>query len=262
MGIYHCFLPCVSRIRELVCIIACPYGRLQGVLLDQQSIVVAYNYKRGEPRGKIQKETPISHGDCVDCNLCVDVCPTGIDIRNGTQLECVNCTACIDICNEVMHKTKRKPNLIGFYSDEQIKTNRTQIWNKRTIAYTILLGLLLSITAYLLLTRKPIEATILRTPGMLFQRQAHNKISNLYNYEIINKTYKPINITLKTNLPESEIQLIGSKQITIPAETVVKGSFFIIIPQEKIKSYKTKMKLYLISDQLRVDEVKTNFLGN
>ena len=262
MGIYHCFLPCVSRIRELVCIIACPYGRLQGVLLDQQSIVVAYNYKRGEPRGKIQKEAPISHGDCVDCNLCVDVCPTGIDIRNGTQLECVNCTACIDICNEVMHKTKRKPNLIGFYSDEQIKTNRTQIWNKRTIAYTILLGLLLSITAYLLLTRKPIEATILRTPGMLFQRQAHNKISNLYNYEIINKTYKPINITLKTNLPESEIQLIGSKQITIPAETVVKGSFFIIIPQEKIKSYKTKMKLYLISDQLRVDEVKTNFLGN
>ncbi|HEX7365538.1 MAG TPA: cytochrome c oxidase accessory protein CcoG, partial [Pelobium sp.] len=122
-----------AHFRELVCIVACPYGRLQGVLLDKNSLVVAYNYLRGEPRGRIKKNelNPQPLGDCVDCNLCVAVCPTGIDIREGTQLECVNCTACIDACNQVMDKVNRPRNLIGYYSEEMIKNNQQPKLNLR-----------------------------------------------------------------------------------------------------------------------------------
>src|SRR5690606_11396773 len=115
-------------VREIVCTHICPYGRLQGVLLDDQSLVVAYNYQRGEPRGKIKKgaEQQQELGDCIDCTLCVQVCPTGIDIRDGLQLECVNCTACIDACDSVMEKINRPKRLIGFYSSKQIEENTTE----------------------------------------------------------------------------------------------------------------------------------------
>ena len=106
--------------REQVCIIACPYGRLQGVLLDNKSIVVAYDHERGENRQKLRKEEirdEKGFGDCIDCKQCVLVCPTGIDIRNGTQLECINCTACIDACDEIMDTVGFEPGLIRYASE-------------------------------------------------------------------------------------------------------------------------------------------------
>ncbi|MFZ9661460.1 MAG: cytochrome c oxidase accessory protein CcoG [Chitinophagaceae bacterium] len=106
--------------REQVCIVVCPYGRLQGVLLDKNSIVVAYDYVRGEPRGKVSKDTIEIKGDCVDCAACVRVCPTGIDIRNGTQLECVNCTACIDACDSIMKSVEKPTGLIRYASENNI----------------------------------------------------------------------------------------------------------------------------------------------
>lgn len=118
------FYAVFAHVREMVCIVACPYGRLQAVLLDKKLIVVAYDNLRGEPRGKLQKYLPLNisaekvvvHGDCIDCNLCVQVCPTGIDIRNRTQLECVNCTACIDACDMVMDKIEKPRGLIRYDS--------------------------------------------------------------------------------------------------------------------------------------------------
>src|SRR5690606_24625877 len=110
-----------AHVREIVCTTICPYGRLQGVLLDDQSLTVAYNEQRGEPRGKLSKKDEAAKGDCVDCGLCVHVCPTGIDIRNGVQLECVNCTACVDACDTVMDKIGKPKRLIGFYSLGQIE---------------------------------------------------------------------------------------------------------------------------------------------
>lgn len=109
-----------AHVREIVCTTICPYGRLQGVLLDEQSTTVAYDYNRGEPRGKQRKGDVQDKGDCVDCNLCVHVCPTGIDIRNGIQMECVSCTACIDACDAVMDKIGKPKKLIGFYSMGEI----------------------------------------------------------------------------------------------------------------------------------------------
>ncbi len=137
--------------REQACTIVCPYGRLQGVLLDQDSIVIAYDHKRGEPRGKIKKSEESSNkGDCIDCHLCVDVCPTGIDIRNGIQLECVNCTACIDACDEVMEKINRPKKLIRYDSLNGIENNTKFKFTPRMMLYSAILVVLLGILGYLL----------------------------------------------------------------------------------------------------------------
>ncbi|MFY8020277.1 MAG: cytochrome c oxidase accessory protein CcoG, partial [Bacteroidia bacterium] len=128
-----------ARLRELVCIFICPYGRLQGLMLDKNSIVVAYDFVRGEPRGKVDKSDPTRKGDCIDCKLCVNVCPTGIDIRNGTQLECVNCTACIDACDEVMVKINKPKGLVRFDSLNGITLGKKFTFNPRNIAYSVVL---------------------------------------------------------------------------------------------------------------------------
>ena len=122
-----------SRFREQVCLVVCPYGRLQGVLLDRNSVVIAYDYTRGEQRGKITKNSVRKEGDCIDCSLCVQVCPTGIDIRNGTQLECVNCTACIDACDHVMDKVGFEKGLIRYASENGI-VNKSKCKLKGRIA--------------------------------------------------------------------------------------------------------------------------------
>src|SRR5690554_1376076 len=151
-----------AYVREIVCTTICPYGRLQGVLLDDQSLVVAYNYQRGEPRGHIKKKDDHSTetGDCIDCNLCVQVCPTGIDIRDGLQLECVNCTACIDACDDVMLKIDRPTRLIGFYSSKQIEENTNEKNNARILAYSIVLALLLVVFGWLILSRTTVGGTL------------------------------------------------------------------------------------------------------
>lgn len=253
-----------AKMRELVCIIACPYGRLQGLLLDRNSIVVAYDYQRGEPRGKIQKNTQgeeVIKGDCIDCGLCFDVCPTGIDIRNGTQLECVNCTACIDVCDEVMDKIKRPRRLIGYYSENQIAENIPFKMTVRTWSYSILLTVLFIASVLLVLNRKEVEANILRTPGTLYQEQANNKISNLYNYEIINKTFKPVEVVVRAQNPDVAIAIIGQKTIKIAPESIAKGSLFLTLPKSSVNAYQMKLDLDLYINGEINQSIKTSFLG-
>jgi len=162
-----------SYFREQICTMVCPYGRMQGVLIDSKSILVSYDYVRGEPRGA--RNT----GDCIDCHQCISVCPTGIDIRDGVQLECINCTACIDQCNTVMSKAGKDPGLIRFDSDQGIRHGHTTIWNARNKAYSVALLILFSFFLYTLFSRPVIETTILRTPGLLYQENADNTISNI-----------------------------------------------------------------------------------
>lgn len=250
-----------SKMRELVCTVVCPYGRLQGVLLDNQSIIVAYDYERGEPRAKrIKGENNLS-GDCIDCKLCVDVCPTGIDIRNGTQMECVNCTACIDACDMVMHKINRPTRLIGFKSEDEIKNKKAFQLNKRVYAYTAVLGILIIVLSYLLITRSDVKTTILRAGGTLYQiRDKDKAVSNLYNAELINKTARNIKFDIVPENPAVKVQYI-QKQDTIAYGGVAKLTFFVIFPQDEIKNYKSIVKFKLIVNNKIVDRFETTFIG-
>jgi len=202
-----------SRFREQACVIVCPYGRFQSVLLDKTSIVISYDFLRGENRGKLsrKKEPKPDQGDCIDCNQCVEVCPTGIDIRNGTQLECVNCTACIDACDTVMEKVDKPLGLIKYASYDAIKTNEHKIITPRAIGYSVVLFGLMVLLTTLLLLRSPIEATILRSPGTMFNMLANGNISNIYSVKIINKTFKKIPVDFRLKKMVGKITIAGSK---------------------------------------------------
>ncbi len=251
-----------SYVRELVCIVACPYGRLQGVLLDKNSLVVAYHYLRGEPRGRIKKNDPdpVAVGDCVDCNLCVAVCPTGIDIREGTQLECVNCTACIDACNQVMDKVGRPRNLIGYYSEEMIENNQKPKLTLRMKAYGVIIIIMMSISTYFILSRKDIDVNVLRASGGLYQEQPGGFVSNLYNAELINKSSKPMKIEFVPENPAYEIKWVQPIQQLDP-EATAKVTFFVLVPQTTITERKTSISIQVKQDGKTIETIKTNFLG-
>jgi cytochrome c oxidase accessory protein FixG len=254
-----------SHLREQVCVTICPYGRLQGVMLDQDSIVVAYDFVRGEPRGKINKKqvrttASLANGDCVDCLLCVQVCPTGIDIRNGTQLECVNCTACIDACDEVMDKVGRERGLIRYESYNGIKENRKKIFTPRAIAYSSVLMLLVALNIFLLTQRSDVEVTIMRTAGMLYQEVDEDQISNLYNFQMVNKTNDTFPVDLRVKGELGRIKLIGQTPLTKPGE-IINGAFFIEMPRAVLQKRTTRVQIQIIRGEEIIDEVKTQFLG-
>jgi len=244
--------------REQACIIVCPYGRLQGVLLDRNSILVAYDYVRGEPRGKMSDLTS-DKGDCVNCHACVRVCPTGIDIRNGTQLECVNCTACIDACDEIMDHINKPKGLIRYASENGIANKQKMVFSWRLKLYTIVLTLLLSFLAILLITRADIAARILRTPGQTYQLLDQNKTSNLYNIKLVNKTRHNIHLNIKLENIEGQIKLVNP--IEVPKESYFQTSFFIVLKNEQIKSRKTKVKIGLYQQDKQMDVLTALFLG-
>ena len=247
--------------REQACTIVCPYGRLQGVLLDQNSIVIAYDHKRGEPRGKIKKnEEQKNIGDCVDDKLCVDVCPTGIDIRNGIQLECVNCTACIDACNLVMDKVKRSRGLIRYDSLNGIENSAKFKFTSRMIGYSILLTALVSVLVILLASRTDFNINILRTPGMLFQKQPGGMISNLYDFNIVNKTFTESEIYLKLADLKGEIKLVGN-DLNLESQQKVETKFLLLIPESELKSMNTAVTIGVYSKNKLIKNVKTSFLG-
>jgi len=249
--------------REQACTVVCPYGRLQSVLLDRNSMVVAYDYKRGEPRGKIKKGENQDHqGDCVDCNLCVRVCPTGIDIRNGTQMECVACTACIDACDEIMVKVNKPEGLIRYASENGIQNGEKLKYTGRMKFYTVILFLLMGVLTFLILSRKDISGTILRTEGMLYQERGIDSISNLYTIKLSNKTSDNLVLNFKVeNFPDARIQLIGNENLKFKAESQGSGSFFIIIPNKNIKGRSTKLKIGIYHNDVKINEKSTTFLG-
>lgn len=247
--------------REQACTVVCPYGRLQGVLLDKNSMIVAYDYKRGEPRAKHSKTPAADKGDCVDCFQCVRVCPTGIDIRNGTQMECVGCTACIDACNNVMEKIGKPLDLIRYASENGIAKKEPLHYTTRMKLYSGLLGVLVVLLSILLMTRKDVDATIMRTPGMLFQERGSDSVSNLYNIKIANKTLNDIPLTLQIEGISGHIEVIGGKTIAVKKEEESAGTFFVVLPKQVILQRKLSMKIALYQGTRKIDVIKTNFLG-
>lgn len=254
--------------REQVCTIACPYGRLQSVLLDNKSAVVAYNHKRGERekgRSKFKKNenrSELGKGDCIDCSQCVHVCPTGIDIRNGTQLECINCTACIDACDAMMEKVDLPKGLIGYYSEEDIEKERSFTFTPRMKGYAAILFVLVGILSGMLFLRNDVEATILRLPGQLYEAKAGNMISNVYTFKLINKTTDKFeNVHFKLLSHDGKVESVTHQNIEVPEKGLAEGTLFIEINQALLKNEKSNVEIGIYSDEKLIETTRTNFMG-
>ncbi|HNP33529.1 MAG TPA: cytochrome c oxidase accessory protein CcoG, partial [Flavobacterium sp.] len=253
--------------REQVCIIVCPYGRLQGVLLDNKSINVAYDFVRGEKetgRAKFNKKEDralTGKGDCIDCMQCVHVCPMGIDIRNGTQLECTNCTACIDECDTIMKGVGLPKGLIRYATEDEIEKKRPFQFTARMKGYTAVLVILLGILTGILFLRNDVEADILRIPGQLYQHKGDN-ISNVYTFKLVNKTtneFKDIHFGLISQ--KGTIKPVGQSHLSLKAQSISQGTLFIEINQYLLSTDKTKIKIGVYEGNKLIETTKTNFLS-
>ncbi len=248
--------------REQACTIVCPYGRLQGVLVDSNSIIVAYDHVRGEPRAKLDRDgARTDKGDCVDCNACVRVCPTGIDIRNGTQLECINCTACIDACNDMMRRVKLPEGLIRYTSEERILGHKKSRFTGRVILYTVAATLLSAVFISLMVTRTNVETTLLRAPGTMFYESDHGTIRNLYTVKFVNRTYEQMPLQMRLVSPEGGIITLVQGEIELAPEGITEASFFVDLPAEKIVGQATPISIEVTSNGELIEVIATSFMG-
>ncbi|WP_343523589.1 cytochrome c oxidase accessory protein CcoG [Pedobacter sp.] len=255
------FYTVFAYVREVVCTVICPYGRLQGVLLDNQSLIVAYNQQRGEPRAFLQKSNVApAKGDCIDCGLCVQVCPTGIDIRNGIQLECVNCTACIDGCNEVMAKIKRPANLIGFYTQDFIKQKKPFKLGLKAYGYTAVLLIVMLVFSSLIYKRQNVETTVLRASGTLYQLGNDGTVSNLYNAELINKTNQPIRFTFRSQNKGDVINFIQKPEV-LAKEGTTHLTFFLIRKKNELKDFKSDVVFEVSANGKVISTASSSFFS-
>lgn len=213
---------------------------------------------------KNEDRQALGHGDCIDCAQCVHVCPTGIDIRNGTQLECVNCTACIDACDDVMDKVGYKRGLIRFASEDNIKKKAPFKFDLRMKGYSAVLLILVGVLIGMLFVRTDVQADIFRLPGQLYQYEPNGIINNVYTYKVINKTTHDFeNITFKvanTSI-KAEVVLVGTNSIFVPKQDVASGTLFIKIQEDTLEEEKTTLILDVYSNGKKVATAKTVFLG-
>jgi len=251
--------------REQACTFVCPYGRLQSVLLDKNTLVVAYDFIRGEKREKYKKKGRAEDsGDCIDCRKCTHVCPTGIDIRDGTQLECVNCTACIDACDEVMLKIGKPKGLIRFASQNQIETKEKFRFTPRLIAYAVFLTLLMTLLTTLLITREDVDIKFLRAKGQLYTMTGENRISNLYTFKMINKTTREMNVGIDVSKINGKVTLIGKDKLVIPSNTQIEAALILELPLESMNGEKNDFMVDIVDldkDRKVIDVIKVQFSG-
>jgi cytochrome c oxidase accessory protein FixG len=256
-----------ARFREQACTFICPYGRFQSTVLDENTLIVAYDYKRGEQRARQdRRQSPAQRlqagrGDCVDCNLCVSVCPAGIDIRDGIQMECVHCTACIDACDGVMDKIKRPRGLIRYASLNSIERGQPFRITPRMIGYGVVLTVLASLFLFLVLTRSNVEATLLRAPGGLFEQLPNGNLVNLYTLQLVNKTSRPVPVQLKLEGVPGKLSIMGDPKLVVPKEQLAETSVLIEMSPDLLRHGPKKFEVGIYTQGRRVQTVHTTFIG-
>jgi cytochrome c oxidase accessory protein FixG len=256
-----------ARFREQACTFICPYGRLQSLLLDDNSILVAYDHRRGEKRGPMRQAQKFSdrrltsHGDCVACNRCVTVCPTGIDIRNGVQMECVQCTACIDACDHVMDKIGAPRGLIRYASVNGIERREPLRLTPRLAGYCVVLAALATVLGLMLFMRSDVEATVLRAPGSLFQQMPDGHFSNLYTVRVVNKTSREMPVELRLENPAGSLNVMGQGSIVVAPQKLSENSVLIELDPSAMKSGTTPLVIGVYSGGKKLQTLKTAFIG-
>jgi cytochrome c oxidase accessory protein FixG len=256
-----------ARFREQACTFICPYGRFQSVLLDENSIVVAYDHTRGEKRAPMKREQKFSerrqtgNGDCIACNQCVSVCPTGIDIRNGTQMECVHCTACMDACDNVMTKIGAPRGLIRYASLNGIERREPLRFTPRLAGYCVVLFVLTLILGLMLFKRADVEATVLRAPGSMFQQMPDGHFSNLYTVRVVNKTSREMPVELRLENPAGSLTVMGEGRIVVAAQKLSESSVLIELDPAAMKSGTTPLVIGVYSGGRKIETLKTAFIG-
>jgi len=255
-----------ARFREQACTFICPYGRFQSTLVDENTIVVAYDHRRGERRGHLHRGEPHDAratrgtGDCIDCRQCVAVCPTGIDIRNGTQMECVHCTACMVACDGIMDRIQRPRGLIRYASLNGIEKREPLRVTPRIIGYTVILLVLGALLLVVLLSRSDVDTTLLRAPGTLFQQTPEGRISNLYILKLVNKTSHSMPVELRLEEPEGKMTVIGGNP-TVPAQQLIQTSVLIEMPPEAVPEGTRHVHVGVYSGDRRLSRERASFLG-
>jgi len=261
------FYAIFARFREQACTFICPYGRFMSAAIDENTMVVAYDHKRGENRGPMKRGQNIElrHseglGDCVNCRACVAVCPTGIDIRDGTQMECVNCTACIDACDNIMDRIGRPRGLIRYASHNSIERGEKFHFTPRMAVYLIALTALTAVLAVLMFTRSDVETILLRAPGALYTQLGDGRIENLYTVKVVNKTAREIPIEFKLENMRGEVSLMGDPEFSVAKDNLAQTSLLIILDRETVTASSTKLKVGVYSNGKLLETVNTVFAG-
>lgn len=258
-----------ARFREQACTLACPYGRVMSALQDAHTITVTYDKYRGEPRGYAKPGETEVHGDCIDCGQCVTVCPTGIDIRNGIQLECVNCTACMDACDEVMTRVKRPTGLIRLTSHEAIRmavggaaTDRKVTWlTARVKAYATVWSALVIAVITLFVIRPDLSVMVLRQPGTLYTEMENGAVGNFYNVQVINRTGLTHQLEYIASSPAGATITPLGPIGTIDPHAVLESRFLLQLPERSLGGASTPIRIEVRSDGAVFQTIESSFLG-
>jgi cytochrome c oxidase accessory protein FixG len=249
-----------SYFREQACIYMCPYGRLQGVMIDQGTLAISYDHVRGEPRGKLQKGGG-GGGDCIDCKLCIAVCPTGIDIRNGNQLECVNCTACIDACDEVMDKVGKPKGLIRYASQLQILRRAKFRLNTRAYLYLGVLTVLVGVFISLLIGSADLKMTLLREPGSTYAMTTSGSITNLYSLNVVNRSDQDRHLEFRLHNAHGKVTVLGGSDLELKAGKAATGQVLVELPPSEIKGMSLDLEIDALEGGKILRTLKTSFIG-
>jgi len=257
------FYAVFARFREQACVLACPYGRMLSSLVDRQTVTVTYDSRRGEPRSRIVRghEGVRQSGDCIDCHRCVTVCPTGIDIRNGIQLECVACTACIDACNDVMARVGRPAGLIRHTSPDAIATGHPSWLRARVIAYAAVWIVLAGGSAFLLTTRPVLDFVVLRQPGTLYATVAGGDLANFYTLEAMNRSDRDTPIAIDVLEPAGATVTILGSSPSVPAYGALEARLLVRVPSSAVHGGTTPVRFAVRSNGRTLQQIESAFLG-
>jgi cytochrome c oxidase accessory protein FixG len=244
--------------REQTCVVVCPYGRFQSVLMDGDSLAIVYDTKRGEPRGKVG--TPDA-GACVDCRRCVQACPTGVDIRKGVQLECVMCMSCMDACDDVMERLGRPTGLIRFASERSVREGRLRLVRPRVVAYGAALVAVLALFGLTVARREPVELRLTRQVGAPYAQLADGRIQNGVRLRLSNRSGEPRTFTV-TVVEPADVQLVNPlAHVTVAPEQVEHVPLFIIRPDPHDEHGRSHVVLEITDDHGFRGRVTEDFLS-